>query len=179
MNQRITNYLQHYHQIPCRAPIVQELLQNIRKLFEERHRSCLSYNDQLESKRNLKLLCSIQRKLQKYQSIICVNDKSNIYYISSTNFYEQNVSNYQKQTLAYVELSSNPLQETLHRIVQLLNELRSKQLITQWQYNRMIPNRETTCLPRQYFIPILDKVLLVCSRMNLICFSPVLVGVAI
>ena len=65
------------------------------------------------------------------------------------------------RTQAYIELISDPLPTIFHKIVCLLNELRSKKHIQAQQLDSMMPKLEKVSLGYLYFIPKPQKV--VCS----------------
>ncbi|CAF1464198.1 unnamed protein product [Rotaria magnacalcarata] len=72
--------------------------------------------------------------------IIRVTDKGNNFYIGST------------------ELSYNPFNEILDKVIQLLNTLRGKDLIRKWQYEQMMPDRTKCELAHLYFNPKTHKI---------------------
>ena len=57
-----------------------------------------------------------------------------------------------------MELSYNPFNEILDKVIQLLNKLVSKKLILQWQYKKMVPDRAKCELAHLYFNPKTHKV---------------------
>ena len=65
---------------------------------------------------------------------------------------------YFTDTNAFIELSGNPLNEILDKVVQLLDRLYSKNLIWKWQYEKMMPNRTKSELSHLYFNPKTHKV---------------------
>jgi len=107
----------------------------------------------------LKTVLSIKRKLKKIPVIIRESDKSGIIHVGYKSDYDKKVLLYQEKTQAYVELSSNPLMDTFHKVVHLLNDLSTKRQIQQWQYKKMIPNKEKIELAYLYFIPKPHKVI--------------------
>ena len=58
----------------------------------------------------------------------------------------------------YVQLPSDPLMDTFSKVVRLLNDLRSKQHIRQWQLTKMMPDQKKIKLAHLYFIPKPHKV---------------------
>ncbi|CAF5223746.1 unnamed protein product, partial [Rotaria magnacalcarata] len=80
-------------------------------------------------------------------------DKSGIFHIGSTVDYDEKIEKYQAKTNAYIQLSSDPLMNTLYKVVSLLNNLRIKQQITQWQHTKMMPDKNKIQLAYLYFIP--------------------------
>jgi hypothetical protein len=65
-----------------------------------------------------------------------------------------------QKTGAYIELASDPLWTVFDKVVQLLNNLRSKDHIRVWQLNKMMPKRDKVALAYLYFIPKPHKVIL-------------------
>ncbi|CAF1446435.1 unnamed protein product [Rotaria magnacalcarata] len=60
-------------------------------------------------------------------------------------------------TNAFIELSYNPFNEILNKVIQLLNTLRGKDLIRKWQYEQMMPDRTKCELAHLYFNPKTHK----------------------
>ncbi|CAF2025721.1 unnamed protein product, partial [Rotaria magnacalcarata] len=86
-----------------------------------------------------------------------VTDKGNNFYIGSAVEFEQKATKFFSDTNAFIELSSNPFNEILDKVIQLLNTLRGKDLIRKWQYEQMIPDRTTCELAHLYFNPKTHK----------------------
>ena len=61
-------------------------------------------------------------------------------------------------TNAFIELSENPFDEVLNKVIQLLNKLRGEKLIFKWQYEEMMPDRTKCELAHLYFNPKTHKV---------------------
>jgi hypothetical protein len=55
-------------------------------------------------------------------------------------------------------LTDNPFDAILNKVIQLLNNLRSKKLILLWQYEKMMPDRTKSQLAHLYFNPKTHKV---------------------
>ncbi len=64
-----------------------------------------------------------------------------------------------QKTGAYIELASDPLWTVFDKVVQLLNNFRSKDHIRVWQLNKMMPKRDKVALAYLYFIPKPHKVI--------------------
>ncbi|CAF4706220.1 unnamed protein product, partial [Rotaria socialis] len=60
-------------------------------------------------------------------------------------------------TNAFIELSYNPFNEILDKVIQVLNTLRGKDLIRKWQYEQIMPDRTTCELAHLYFNPKTHK----------------------
>ncbi|CAF4204798.1 unnamed protein product, partial [Adineta steineri] len=85
--------------------------------------------------------------------IIRVTDKGHNFYIGSSIEFEKKAQQFFSDTNAFDELSYNPFNEILDKVIQLLNKLRSKKLILKWQYEEMIPDRTKCELAHLYFNP--------------------------
>lgn len=127
-------------------------------MFNDRYTNLLSYLDIYRSRNEMKLVHSIKRKLHRTSNIIRVTDKSRVFHVDSTIHYEEKVKQYQIKTNAYVELSSNPLLDTFNKVVRLLNDLRTKDKVAEWQYKKMLPKKDKIKLAYLYFIPKSHKV---------------------
>ncbi|CAF4572567.1 unnamed protein product [Rotaria socialis] len=89
--------------------------------------------------------------------IIRVTDKGNNFYIDSVGEFEQKAGKFFSDTNAFIELSYNPFNEILNKVIQLLNTLRGKDLIRKWQYEQMMPDRTKCELAHLYFNPKTHK----------------------
>ena len=87
-----------------------------------------------------------------------VVDKGSIFFVGSISNFEQKVDKFFHDTNAFVELSHNPFNEILDKVVQLLRRLSSKKLILQWQEREMTPDRLKCELSHLYFNPKTHKV---------------------
>ncbi|CAF2080561.1 unnamed protein product [Rotaria magnacalcarata] len=145
--------LNHRHGIPLKALEIKHFCTDLETIFNERYTSTLSYLDIYRIRKDIKFIHSIKRKLRKTDSIIRVTDKSGIFHIGSTLDYDEKVQRYQVKTNAYIQLSSDPLMDTFYKVVSLLNNLRTKQQITQWQHTKMMPDKNKIQLAYLYFIP--------------------------
>jgi hypothetical protein len=118
----------------------------------------LSYLDICRARKELKLMKSIQHSLKKGKYILRVTDKSGIFHIGHVTDYEIKAEAYRQKTGAYIELASDPLWTVFDKVVQLLNNLRSKKQILACQLRKMIPKRANVALAYLYFIPKPHKV---------------------
>ena len=156
--ERMSTHLQRHHYIPLKSSIIARLSKEIRDLFDQRHVTPIVYTEQLRSRHERNLLLSIRRKLKRHSCTIRITDKSGVFHIGAIRDHEGKVNQYRLETNAYVELPSNPLEDIFKKVVQLLNELRSKKQILQWQCQKMMPDRKKVQLAYQYFNPKTHKV---------------------
>ncbi|CAF1430004.1 unnamed protein product [Adineta steineri] len=118
----------------------------------------LSLSDRIRVQRESKIVESISDKLKKYKLILRETDKSGVFCILRAIDHEQKVKEYREKTKAYKQLTSNPFEATLNKVIRLLNDLHSKQnKIIAWQYNEMLPNAKTCKLAYMYFNPKTHK----------------------
>ncbi|CAM4972073.1 unnamed protein product [Rotaria socialis] len=122
--------LNHRHGIPLKALEIKHFCTDLETIFNERYTSTLSYLDIYRIRKDIKFIHSIKRKLRKTDSIIRVTDKSGIFHIGSTLDYDEK-----------------------YKDINLLNNLRTKQQITQWQHTKMMPDKNKIQLAYLYFIP--------------------------
>ena len=73
--------------------------------------------------------------------------------------FEKKAQKYFNDTNAFTKLRGNLFNETLNQVIQLLNYLRSKNYILNWQYEEMMPDRKTAELAYLCFNPKTHKVL--------------------
>jgi hypothetical protein len=153
--------------IPITTPILKEYSNRLYHQLQEYYFTPILYKDHLEANEQAKVVASIQTKLKEFNLIIRVTDKSNNFYIGSSIEYQKKAEKYFHDTNAFQQLTTNPFKEILNHVVHLLNHLRSKKYILQWQYKEMLPDRATTELTHLYFNPKTHKV---CHIFSLILF---------
>jgi hypothetical protein len=83
----------------------------------------LSYQDVYRTRKECKVMKSIESSLKKGKYILRVTDKSGIFHISHATDYEQKAEAYRKKTGAYIELETDPLWSVFDKVVYLLNNL--------------------------------------------------------
>ncbi|CAF3589065.1 unnamed protein product [Rotaria socialis] len=156
---KVENRLTGYpHLIPRSDAILKQYSDHLLDYLNQSYFTPLSYKDQLISREQAQILGSIRRIIQNMNLIIRVTDKANNFYIGSAGEFEQKARKFFSDTNAFTELSSNPFNEILNKVIQLLNTLRGKDLIRKWQYEQMMPDRTTGQLGQLYFNPKTHKV---------------------
>ena len=156
----ITPYLIRAHHIPNTSIIIKQFSQQLETYLDQRYMSSssLSYLDIHRTRKELKLIKSIQFRIKKEKYILRVTDKSGIFHLGHAKDYEQKAEAYRQKTGAYIELESDPLWIVFDKVVHLLNDLRSKDHIRVWQLNQMMRKRNQVALAYLYFIPKPHKV---------------------
>ncbi|CAF4735577.1 unnamed protein product, partial [Rotaria magnacalcarata] len=149
----ITRYLIREHHIPLTATIIREFSQHLEASLHQQYMIPLSYLNIYRTRKEFKLMKSIQHRLQKEKYILRETDKSGIFHIGNSADYEKKTEAYRQKTGAYIELDSNPLWSVFDKVILLLNDLRSKKYILSWQLGKMMPKRETAQLAYLCFIP--------------------------
>ncbi|CAF5155877.1 unnamed protein product, partial [Rotaria sp. Silwood1] len=117
----------------------------------------LPLKDHMRARRELKLIKSIRRKLNRYKLILRETDKSGVFHIGRASDYERKAIEYREKTGAYEELTSNPFNDIICAATQLLNQLKSIKRISEWQRLKMMPGRKKTELAYMYFLPKAHK----------------------
>ncbi|CAF4989337.1 unnamed protein product, partial [Rotaria magnacalcarata] len=157
---KVENHLTRYpHVIPRNNAIFKQYSDHLLDYLNQSYITPLSYNDQLISLEQAQILGSIRRIIQNRNLIIRVTDKGNNFYIGSAVEFEQKATKIFSDTNAFIELSYNPFNEILDKVIQLLNTLCGKDLIRKWQYEQMMPDRTTCELAHLYFNPKTHKVI--------------------
>jgi hypothetical protein len=135
--------------------------ERLRAYLTLRYMAPLSFIDQIRTRRELKLVKSIRRKLKQAKLILRETDKSGVFHIGPEIDYERKVIEYRQKTGAYMELPSNPnpLNDTIYKVTHLLNQLRSAGKIKEGQKKQMMPIRDETELAYMYFVPKTHKVI--------------------
>lgn len=168
---KVKNQLVEYPPyIPPSNRIFQNYSEQLLHYFQQAYSTPLSFKDQFEANEQADIFASIRRKIRQHHLTIRLTDKSNNFYIGLTSEFNKKAQAYFTETNAYVEMTNNPFNEILNKVIQLLNQLRSKKLILQWQYNQMIPDPNQTELAHLYFNPKTHKVYLEKNTENCLFF---------
>ena len=138
--------------------IIKQFIQQLEINLHKQYMAPISYQDVYRTRKEFKLIKSIESKLKKQKYILRVTDKSGIFHLSHASDYEQKAEAYRQKTGAYIELENDPLWTVFDKVVHLLNNLRSKDHIRAWQLNKMMPKRDKVALAYLYFIPKPHKV---------------------
>jgi hypothetical protein len=151
----VASYLVRVYHMPPTATVIKEFNQQMETYLHQRYMAPLSYRDIYRTRKELKLIKSIQYRLKKEKYILRVTDKSGIFHISHATDYEQKAEAYRQKTGAYIELTDDPLWTVFDKVVHLLNNLRSKDQIRAWQLDKMMPKRDKVTFA--YFNRINEK----------------------
>jgi hypothetical protein len=120
-------------------PIIKIFIQQMGTYLHQRYMAALSYRDVYRTRKERKLIQSIESRLKKGNCILRVTDKSGIFHIGHATDYEKKAEAYRQKTGTYVELATDPLWKVFEKVVHLLNDLRSKKYIHLWRLNKMMP----------------------------------------
>lgn len=157
---KLATDLYRRHGLPTQAAIIKKFSDQLQIIFNQQFSTSICYHDIYRTRKDLKLVLSIKRKLKKLPIIIRESDKSGILHIGYKSDYDKKVLLYQEKTNAYIELSSNPLMDTFYKVIHLLNELETKKQIKVWQHKKMRPDQKKIQLAYLYFIPKPHKVII-------------------
>ncbi len=144
--------------IPMKAPIFQQYSTNLHNYLQHCYFTPLSYKDRIQAEQQAHIATSIRNLIQEKKLIIRLTDKSHNFYIGSADQFEKKVQKFFSDTNAFIELPENPFDEILNKVIQLLNTIRGKELIFQWQHDKMMPDRKKCELAHLYFNPKTHKV---------------------
>lgn len=139
-------------------PIHHNYFEELDHYLKHAYFTSLSCKDHIQTKEQADICASIRKKIRQHHLTIRVTDKSNNFYIGSSIEFKKKAQTYINETNAYIELTSNPFNEILDKVNQLLNQLRSKKFILKWQFNQMMPDPQQTELAHLYFNPKTHKV---------------------
>ncbi|CAF4269268.1 unnamed protein product, partial [Rotaria magnacalcarata] len=106
------------HRIPRNNAIFKQYSDHLLDYLNQSYFTPLSYKDQLISLRQAQILGSIRQIIQNKNLIIRVTDKGNNFYIGSAGQFEQKAENFFSDTNAFIELSYNPFNEILDKVIQ-------------------------------------------------------------
>lgn len=156
---KVQNHLVEYHHVPRTHPIFQAYSNQLLSYMQQSYFAPIPYKDQIQAKEQALIVASIRNRIKQEGLVIRLTDKSNNFYIGSAIEFETKAQNYFAETHAYLELHDNPYDAILNKVIQLLNNLRSKKLILKWQHEAMMPDPKTSELAHLYFNPKTHKVL--------------------
>ena len=172
----LTPYLIGVYHIPKTSLIIKQFSVQLQSCLYQRYMTPLSYLNIYRIRKELSLVKSIRHTLKKEEYVLRVTDKSGIFHIGHAKDYERKAELYRQKTGAFIQLESNPLLAVFDKVVHLLNDLRSKNQIRAWQFNKMMPKRDKIQLAYLYFVPKPHKVvqlhyyvflLVICSFLSL------------
>ncbi|CAF0855175.1 unnamed protein product [Didymodactylos carnosus] len=156
---KIKNHLVEYpHCIPRTKPIFDQYSAHLLDYFNHCYCTPLSYKDQLQTLEQAQIVASIGQIIKNMGLIIRITDKGHNFYIGLANEFEKKAEKFFSDTNAFIELSDNPFNEIFGKVVQLLDKFQSKKFILQWQFKKMMPDREEAELAHLYFNPKTHKV---------------------
>ena len=90
----IIPYLVRVHHMSNTLPIIKQFIQQIETYLQHRYMDSLSYRDIYRTRKEYKLIQSIESGLKKGKYILRVTDKSGIFHISHATDYEQKAEAY-------------------------------------------------------------------------------------
>jgi hypothetical protein len=154
----VASYLVRVYHMPNSSTIIKQFSQALATCLYDQYMAPISYLNTYRARKELKLVKSIQHRIKKEKYILGVTDKSGIFHLGNKRDHELKAEAYCQKTNAYIELESDPLSTVFDKVVQLLNNLRSKDQIRAWQLNEMMPKRNQVALAYLYFIPKPHKV---------------------
>jgi hypothetical protein len=155
---KVQDYLVKYHRIPRTASIFQEYSYQLLNYVQKSYLTPISYKDRILTEKQARTVVAIRKKIQQYHLVIRLTHKGHNFYIGSANEFEKKGQQFFSDTKAFMELSKNPFNEVLNKVIQLLTHLYAKKLIFKWQYEEMMPNRTKCELAHLYFNPKTHKV---------------------
>jgi hypothetical protein len=158
MIDKIGSYLLRQYSIQSNYQIMTDLSAQLKTQLHQCYALSLSSRDVLRTRKDVRIMKSIRRKLKRNKLILRITDKSHIIYICRAIDFEKKVQAYRDKTKAYQELTSNPLEEILYKVTRLLNDLRAKNRIQANQHEDMVPKRAKVRLAYMYFNPKVHKV---------------------
>ena len=144
--------------IPLRATIFKQYSTNLLNYLRHCYLTPLSYKDQIQAQQQAYIARSIRILIEKKKLIIRLTDKGHNFYIGLNREFKNKVEKFFSDTNAFIELSCNPFNQILDKVIQLLNKFYSKKLILKWQYEKMLPDRTLCKLAHLYFNPKTHKV---------------------
>ncbi|CAF1200198.1 unnamed protein product [Rotaria sp. Silwood1] len=157
INDIIKSNLTKMQHIPEKSSVLKDYSTNLLNYLHHSYLTPLSYKDKLAAQQQQYIASSIRKVIREKNLIIRVTDKGHNFYIGSAIEFEKKAQKFFSDTNAFIELSENPFNDIVNKVIQLLNRLRGKDLIRKWQYDKMMPNRAKCELAHLYFNPKTHK----------------------
>ncbi|CAF3424348.1 unnamed protein product, partial [Rotaria socialis] len=154
---KVGHHLNEHYFVPMTATILKQYSNQLLHDLNRSYFSPLTYNDQTLALKQAKKVVSIQRKIKKHHLVLCVTDKGYNFYIGTEKEFDKKAQNLFQDTNAFIELKENPFNKIQDNVIHLLNKIRAKNFIFQWQCNKMMPNRIKCQLAHLYFNPKTHK----------------------
>jgi hypothetical protein len=146
------------YRIPITNPSLKQYSDHLRNYLNHCYFTPLSYKDQIQAQEQAHTIASIRKLIKTHKLILRQVDKGNTFYIGSASTFEEKVQKYFTETNAFMELSYNPFNETLEKVIAILNRLCLEKLISKAQYKQMMPDGSKVELAHLYFNPKTHKV---------------------
>ncbi|CAF4547632.1 unnamed protein product [Rotaria socialis] len=156
---KVGHHLSEHYFVPMTATILKQHSNQLLHNLNLSYFLPLSYHDQILAFNEAKLVALIQRKIKKHNLILRVTDKGYNFYIGTEKEFDKKAQNIFQETNAFLELKENPFNKIQDNVIHLLNQIRTKNFIFQWQCNKMMPNRIKCQLAHLYFNPKTHKLL--------------------
>jgi hypothetical protein len=125
----VTSHLISVHHMPSTSTIIKQFSQQLKTCLRQQYMAPLSYLNIYRTRKELKLMKSIQFRIKKEKYILRVTDKSGIFHLGNANDYDQKAEAHREKTRAYIKIESDPLWTVFDKVVRLLNDLRLKEHI--------------------------------------------------
>ena len=155
---KVQHHLVDNYRVPPTNAIFRDYSQQLLDYLQQSYFAPLPYQHRILAEQQARTVTSIRAKIKQHNLVIRVTDKGHNFYIGSTNEFEKKAEQFFADTNAFLELTENPFNELLAKVIHLLDDLRSKKRILKWQYDEMMPGRKTTELAHLYFNPKTHKV---------------------
>jgi hypothetical protein len=156
---KVKNHLiEHPHRMPKENQLFTQYSDHLLDYLNHAYATPLSYKDQLDTLEQAQIIGSIRQIITNMNLIIRLTDKGHNFYIGLASEFEEKVEKFFQDTNAFIELSENPFNEILDKVIQLLEKLQSNKRILKWQFKEMIPDRNKCELAHLYFNPKTHKV---------------------
>ncbi|CAF3366965.1 unnamed protein product [Rotaria socialis] len=154
---KVRSHLNEHYFVPMTATILKQYSNQLLHDLNLSYFSPLSYNDQTLALKQARKVVSIQRKIKKHHLILRVTDKGYNFYIGTEKEFDKKAQNVFQDTHAFIELKENPFNKIQDNVIHLLNQIRAKNFIFQWQCYKMMPDRIKCQLAHLYFNPKTHK----------------------
>ena len=130
------------HRIPHTVPIFKQYSHRLNEHLHHSYATPFSYKDQLITLEQAQNVTLIRQIIKNMNLIIRLTDKGNNFYIGLASEFEKKVEKFFLDTNAFVELSYNPFNEVLDSVIQLLDQLQSKNLFYNGNTQKRCPTEK-------------------------------------
>ncbi|CAF1533984.1 unnamed protein product [Adineta ricciae] len=125
---KVQNHLVNFYHIPRTVPIFQDYSQQLLDYIRQCYFSSVPYKDRIQAKKYAQIVASTRKKLMKHRLVLRLTDKGHNFYVGSASEFEKKCQQFFHDTNTFMELTENPFDDLLNKVIQLLNSFYYKHI---------------------------------------------------